>query len=142
MHDGSGGIRSFIGCEYRVAAIVVRVHTWLLHHFQTGRRGQLEFRRREIIASRPSFGPSRDILQKMQDRLDHAKTSKERDSICLETAAQLADQGDPRAKDVADKIDDSEMRNKVRSYVDFQMVRFAFKKKDVTEGIRLAKAGQ
>lgn len=83
-----------------------------------------------------------DILQKMQDRLDHAKTSKERDSICLETASQLADQGDPRAKDVADKIDDSEMRNKVRGYVDFQMVRFAFRKKDVAEGIRLAKAGQ
>ena len=83
-----------------------------------------------------------DILQKMQNRLDHAKTPKERDSICLEVASELADQGDPRARDVADKIDNSEMRNKVRAYVDFQMVRFAFKKKDAAEAIRLAKAGQ
>jgi hypothetical protein len=91
------------------------------------------------VETRPSAG---DILQRMQDRLDHARTSKERDSICRDTASELADQGDPRAKDVADKIDDTDMRNKVRGYVDFQLVRFALKKKEAIEGVRLAKAGQ
>jgi hypothetical protein len=83
-----------------------------------------------------------DILQRMQERLDHAKTSKERDAIFQDAASELADQGDLRAKDVADRIDATEMRNKTRAYVDFQLVRFAFKEKDPTEGVRLAKAGQ
>src|SRR5205814_9967297 len=92
--------------------------------------------------SREAESPSTDIIERMQDKLDHASTSRERDTICAYAASDLADQGDARAKDVADKIDDSEKRNKVRAYVDFQLVRFAFKKRDAKEALRLAKVGQ
>lgn len=90
----------------------------------------------------PSLPSSGDILQRVRDQLDHARNSKDRDEICGQAAAELAEQGDPRALDIADKIDDAKLRDEVRGYVDFQLVRFALKRKDVTEGVRLAKKGQ
>lgn len=81
-------------------------------------------------------------LEKMQDRLDHAKTSNERDTIYTDAAVALANQGDKRAQDVADKIDDSDLRVQVRQYVDFNFVQRAIKKKDGEEAARLTRAGQ
>ena len=90
----------------------------------------------------PSLPLPGDILQRLQDQLDHSRNSKERDRFCRQAAAELAEQGDARALDIADKIDDTKLREEVRGYVDFQLVRFALKKKDVTESISLAKKGQ
>jgi hypothetical protein len=81
-------------------------------------------------------------LEKMQEQLDQAKTSRERDGIYADVAVRLADLGDCTAQDLADKIDDSNRRSQVRSYVDFQLVRLAVRKKDSTEAIRLAKSSQ
>ncbi len=41
---------------------------------------------------------------KLQERLDHAKTSRERDRIYADAALALADHGDTKAQDLADKI--------------------------------------
>jgi len=83
-----------------------------------------------------------DVLEKVQSRLDRARNSRERDQICSDAAVALAKLGDPRARDVAEKIEDTDRRNEVWQYVDFSMVRFAIRKKDTSEAIRLAKAGQ
>jgi len=83
-----------------------------------------------------------NVLEKMQDRLDHAKTSRERDSIYADAAVTLANQGEARAQDVADKIDDSDRRTQVRQYVDFEFVQLAIRKKEALEVARLAKGGQ
>lgn len=83
-----------------------------------------------------------NAFENMQDRLDHAKTTRERDSIYADAAAALGSQGDSRAQDVADKIDDSDRRAQVRRYVDFELIRFAIRKKNASEVARLAKAGQ
>jgi hypothetical protein len=83
-----------------------------------------------------------NAFENMQDRLDHAKTTQERDSIYADAAAALGSQGDSRAQDLADKIDDSDRRAQVRQYVDFEFVRLAITKKDASEAARLAKAGQ
>jgi hypothetical protein len=81
-------------------------------------------------------------MEKMQGRLDRAKTSGARDAIYAEAAVALANQGDARAPDLADKIDDSDRRAQVRGYVDFEFVRRAIEKKDAQEATRIAKAGQ
>lgn len=81
-------------------------------------------------------------LKNLQDRLDHAKTTTERDSVYADAAVALGSQGDSRAQDLADKIDKADRRAQVRSYVDFELVRFAIRKKEPSEIIRLAKAGQ
>lgn len=87
-------------------------------------------------------GNAGDVLEKMQDRLDHSKTSRERDEICAAAAVTLATQGDVRAREVADKIDDSDRRAQVRQYVDFEFVQRAIRKKEAAETTRLAKTGQ
>jgi hypothetical protein len=89
----------------------------------------------------PLPSPS-DVLQRMQGQLDHAKTSNERDMIYRQAAAELALQGDARAIDLSNSIDDAKKRNEVRTFVDFELARFALKKKNLNETIRLAKKGQ
>jgi hypothetical protein len=83
-----------------------------------------------------------NALEKMQGRLDHAKTSRERDLIYADAAVTLASQGDAHAQDVADRIDDSDRRTQVRQYVDFEFVQLAIRKKEALEVARLAKGGQ
>ena len=82
-----------------------------------------------------------DPAQRMQERLDRAKTSEERDAIYADYAVALSDDGDPRAKDLVDKIENTELRKSVKAYTDFQLVQLAVRKKDVTEITRLVKSG-
>src|SRR2546425_1505486 len=85
---------------------------------------------------------AKDALEKMQDRIDHAKPSRERDEIYAATAVDLATQGDTRGRDLADKIDGSDRRSQVHQFVDFQFAQLAIRKKQASEAVRLAEAGQ
>jgi hypothetical protein len=85
---------------------------------------------------------SRNPLDRMQERLDHARTAEERDAIYADYAVTLAGKGDPRTHDLIDKISDSELRKNVLAYVDFQLAQQAINKKDATEAARLAKYGE
>ena len=83
-----------------------------------------------------------DPLQRMQERLDHAGKSEERDAIYADYAVSLTQDGDPRARDLVDKIENSELRKSVKAYTDFQLAQAAIRKKDVTEAMRLVKNGE
>jgi hypothetical protein len=83
-----------------------------------------------------------DPREKMQERLDRATSSRERDEIYADTAVALALQGNTRAAEIADKIDDSTRRSKVRQFVDLQLLQRALGKEDLPEVDRLAKTGQ
>lgn len=85
--------------------------------------------------------PARDSLDRMQERLDHARDSEEKDAIYADYAVALAGKGDPKAKDLVDKIEDSDTRKNVRGYVDFQFAQLAVRNKDIAEAVRLAKSG-
>jgi hypothetical protein len=87
-------------------------------------------------------GTAGETLEKMQDQLDHAKNSQERDQIYAAAAVTLAPTGNKRARDLADSIDESKFRAEVRHYVDFEFVKFAIRKKDAVEVAQLAKAEQ
>ena len=78
----------------------------------------------------------------VQAQIDRAKTARERDEIWADAAVSLAQTGDARALDFADKIDDSARRSQVRQYVDLQFIQLAIKKKEASEVVRLAKSGQ
>ena len=82
-----------------------------------------------------------DPLQRMQERLDRAKTSDDRDAIYADYAVALTQDGDPRGKDLVDKIENTEMRKSVKAYTDFQLVQVAIRNKDVAEVARLVKSG-
>ena len=75
----------------------------------------------------------------MQERLDQAKTSDERDQIYAEFAITLTEKGDTQARDLVDKIENSELRKNVKAYTDFAWAQYYIRKKDVTEAARIAK---
>jgi tetratricopeptide (TPR) repeat protein len=83
-----------------------------------------------------------DLLQRMQERLDRAKTSDDRDAIYADYAVALTQDGDPRGKDLVDKIENTDMRKSVKAYTDFQLVQVAIRNKDVAELARLVKSGE
>lgn len=83
-----------------------------------------------------------DPLQRMQERLDHAGKSEDRDAIYADYAVALTQDGDPRARDLVDKIENTELRKSVKAYTDFQLAQAAIRNKDVTEAIRLVKNGE
>ncbi|HEU4476961.1 MAG TPA: hypothetical protein VFR80_00500 [Pyrinomonadaceae bacterium] len=85
---------------------------------------------------------STDPIERMQNRLDRARTSEERDAIYADVAIALAARNDPRARDLVDKIEDSEMRKRVRAYIDFQIVQTAIQERNANEAARLAKSGE
>lgn len=85
---------------------------------------------------------SRDPIDTMQDRLDRARTSDERDAIYADLAIAIAGKGDPRARELVDKIEDSDLRKRVRSYIDFQTVQSAINDKNADEAARIAKTGE
>jgi len=89
-----------------------------------------------------SDNPDMDPLKTMQNRLDHAKTSAERDGIYTDVAAALASKGDPQARDLVSKIEDSELRNRALAYIDFELLRDAFQKKDIATLVRIARTGE
>ena len=78
------------------------------------------------------------VLETMQERIDHAKSSRERDLIYADAAVTLASRGDSRAQELAQKIEASDRREQVLRYVDFELVRFALLAKKSSEAIRLA----
>lgn len=82
-----------------------------------------------------------DPYQRMQERLDKARTADERDAIYADYAVALTNRGDPQARDLVDKIENTELRKSVKAYTDFQLAQNAISKKDATEAARLAKNG-
>jgi hypothetical protein len=79
-------------------------------------------------------GPFEDELK---DRLDRAKTSDERDRAYALAAMSAADQGDQRARDLVDKIEDLDTRNGVRKFVDYTFIRSLLQKKRADEALAL-----
>lgn len=82
-----------------------------------------------------------DPLQRMQERLDRASKSDDRDAIYADYAVALSQDGDPRGKDLVDKIENADMRKSVKAYTDFQLVQVAIRNKDVAEVTRIVKSG-
>jgi hypothetical protein len=83
-----------------------------------------------------------DPYQRMQERLDRANKSEERDAIYADYAVALMETGDPRARDLVDKIENSELRKSVKAYTDFQLVQLAIRNKDANEVAKLVKTGE
>jgi hypothetical protein len=83
-----------------------------------------------------------DPYQRMQERLDHAAKSEDRDAIYADYAVALMETGDPRAKDLVDKIENSDLRKRVKAYTDFQLVQLAIRNKDANEVAKLVKTGE
>ncbi|HYX28103.1 MAG TPA: hypothetical protein VE863_06015 [Pyrinomonadaceae bacterium] len=80
--------------------------------------------------------------QSLLERADRAKTSAERDQIFLELAMLTIGKDDGRARDYVDKIDDTNLRNGARAYVDASRAQYLLRKKDIERSLELARNGE
>jgi hypothetical protein len=83
-----------------------------------------------------------DVEKALLDRIERAKTSEERDAIYLQLASRTAQQGDMRARDFTEKIEDSELRKQARPFIDMNLAMKAAEKKDVEKALILASKGE
>jgi tetratricopeptide (TPR) repeat protein len=84
----------------------------------------------------------RDEGQEALENADRAATPADRDLSFARAAMVAARKGDITARDLVDKIQDTEMRKSARTYVDFTLVGRALERKDAQEALRLARTGE
>lgn len=93
---------------------------------------------------RPEPGPGTppaDREQSLIDQRDRAKTSAERDQINVQLALLMVDKDDLRARDYVEKIDDMELRDNTRAYIDASIAWKLISKKDVDRALELVRTG-
>ncbi len=103
-----------------------------------------ETRRREDDAINRGLRPEQASISREQsalDRLDHAKTSAERDGIYIELAMIASGRGDLKSREFAGKIEDSETRKGVGAYVDASLAIHSVKKKLTDQALDLVQKG-
>jgi hypothetical protein len=76
------------------------------------------------------------------DRIERAKTSEERDKLYIQLARLVGENGELRSRDYVNKIEDSELRQKTRAYVDVTMTLRAVDKKDTDLVLELVRTGE
>ena len=104
-----------------------------------------ELRQRDDNSLRQGIRPpqsSEDREKALLDRIDRAKTSAERDQLYLQLARLFTDSEDGRARDYVDKIEDSELRQKARAFIDATMILAAVGKKNPDRILELIRTGE
>jgi len=85
---------------------------------------------------------SEDREKALLGRIDRAKTSAERDQLYIQLARLYTESGDPRARDYVAKIEDTDLRNQVRAYIDGTLMLRAVDKKDTERILELVRNGE
>ena len=82
---------------------------------------------------------SHDAVQEALDRAERATTSAERDRAYTTAALAAAQKGEARARDLAERIEESDLRARVRAHVMFQLLQRAINRRATDEALRLAR---
>jgi hypothetical protein len=85
---------------------------------------------------------SADREKALLDRLDRAKTADERDALYIQLARLYVENGDLKARDFVAKIEETELRNKARAFIDATLLLGAVSKKDADMILELVKTGE
>jgi hypothetical protein len=83
-----------------------------------------------------------DREQALLDRIDRAKTSAERDQLNLELAYFLVSKNDLSARERVEKIDEMELRQSAKAYIDSALAVRAIEKKDATRALEIVRIGE
>jgi len=85
--------------------------------------------------------PAAEREQALLDRIDRAKTSAQRDSLYIQLAFMTSNQGDVRARDFVNKIEDSELRKQAQRFIDSSLANVFLEKKSPDQALELAQKG-
>jgi hypothetical protein len=80
--------------------------------------------------------------QPVQDQIEHAKTSGERDALYFKLALLAVDKDDLKARDYVAKIEESEFRKQAQAWVDACLAFGAIRKKRVKTALELLRIGE
>jgi hypothetical protein len=83
--------------------------------------------------------PNKDRVQDVLDRLQRAKTPAERDRLYFQAAMAASDKDHERARQLADKIEDLDVRNQLFAYLAFDEMRQAIEDKKPEDALRLSR---
>lgn len=82
-----------------------------------------------------------DQEQSLLDKIDRAKTSAERDELYFQLAFMAYRNGDLRARDFIEKIEDTELRKQAKPFVDASLALRAVDKKDPENALHITQIG-
>jgi hypothetical protein len=85
--------------------------------------------------------PHRDRVGETLSRLEGARTQAERDSVYVDAVFSARQKKDPRAEEFLNKIEDPDLRKRLRAYIDFEATQEAVREKETAEALRLARGG-
>lgn len=89
------------------------------------------------------FGPEQEgNEQSLLGQIERAKTSAERDALYVQLALRALQKDDDKARDYADKIDDSDLRKRTRSWVDWRVARGAIQQKKFERALSLERTAE
>jgi hypothetical protein len=88
------------------------------------------------------FNSSADETIDWAERINHAPNTNERNRLNALAAREAADKNDPKALEFADRIEDSELRTRVRGYVDLILLSKVLEKKNWEAALKLARNAQ
>lgn len=83
---------------------------------------------------------SKDRVQDALDRLQRAKTPEERDRVYYQAAMAASGKDYERARQLADKIEDTELRKQLNSFLVFDAMRQAIDDKKPDDALRFARS--
>lgn len=83
---------------------------------------------------------SKDRVQDALDRLQRAKTPAERDRLYFQAAMAASDKDHERARQLADKIEDLDVRKQLYAYLAFDEMRQAIEDKKPDDALRLSRS--
>jgi hypothetical protein len=92
---------------------------------------------RSINRGMSNDGRRDGIDDELKDQLDRAQGTDGRDRAYAFAAMRAAEEGDARARDFVEKIEDLDTRNGVRTFVDYQFIGSLLTKKHVDEALLL-----
>jgi hypothetical protein len=75
-------------------------------------------------------------------QIERASSTRERDHLYAMAASVAVKKNDPKARELANKIDDPELRKSVRGFVDFLLVSKFLAKPDLEKALQLARTGE
>ena len=96
---------------------------------KTSSNGEIDMNRGLTGTDRPS------VDDELKDRLDRARNVDERDRAYAFAAMSAADAADPRARDLVDKIEDSETRKGIKTFVDYNLIGGLIRNKHADEAL-------
>ena len=86
--------------------------------------------------------PGRDRVQGELDRLEHAKTTGERDSVYFRASMAAFDSDPDRARELAGKIEDPDTRKQLFSFIAYRLVQDAIRAKKPDDVLRHSRSDE